>query len=479
MSEQAFISCIVRHLKRLFFFLGCIVATNVYAFNFTIDPAISVSETFTDNVNLSSDGFKDDEFILSLNPGLTISSDSRIHDSTFNYILQKVHFLNLERTDTFNSLNSDGEFEFLKDRFFTEYNIRNGQQNVSNTGALATDNLSINNNRQNVFSYQVHPYWIQRFGTFAFLELGFDFNEIISDNNDSTSELIDIKLDHGTLFNRILWDVDFSDETIDSESGPRTEFRNITANVRYLLTRKFALIASIGYDDNKFQSSDDISGELWNAGAEWNPSRRTSLSAAVGERFFGTDFRLNASHRTKKARFEITFDQTPETTRQNLLDQQVFNLSDIFGDTIIDPVTGQPATLDVLVPQQSNEVLINRQFRLLASYDYRKTFVSVEFFMTERDFQLTGDTEDNYGTRVNWRWDLSPTLNSETVFDYNVQDSRQGISSDDIRLSVNVTKNLSRDLDINGGLSHRIRQSDSGGNEFDETRAFIGLTRNF
>lgn len=457
----------------------CIFCLDTYAFNLKIEPSISVSETHSDNINLADDGFEDDDFVTSVNPQITLSTNSRIHDSTLNYVLQKIHYINLDRTDTFNSLNTEGEFEFLKDHFFTEYNIKNGQQNISNTGALSSDNLSINNNRQNVLSYSVHPYWKQRISVYAFLEAGFEMNEIISDNNNSTSETITLNLGHGTLFNRILWDIDFSDETIENDFGNQTIFRNLTGNVRYLLTRKFAITTSVGYDDNKFQSSDSISGLLWNAGFEWNPSRRTSMSAAVGRRFFGTDYKLDISHTTKKTKIQVIFDQTPDTTRNNLLNQQVFNLNDIFGEVIINPETGLPANIDVLAPEQTTEVLINRKLRFITSYDYKKTFLSFELFTEQRDFQLSNDTEDSYGARINWKWQINPTLKSDLRFDFHSQDTRRGITNNQSGVNLRIIKNLTRDIDINGGLGHTIRDVESGNGSYKETRAFVGLTKNF
>lgn len=469
----------LNQVKSGLFLIPCLIVMESHAINWQFEPTVSVSETYSDNINLADDGLEDDDFVTSVSPGITITTDTKYHTSTTNYVLQKIKYLNIDKTETFNSLNSDGELELIQDHFFTEYTVRNGQQNVSNIGALATDNLSRNNNRQNVLSYDVYPKWKQRFGVYAFLEAGFRFNEIISENNNSTSETVTIRLDHGTLFNRILWDLEFSDETIENDFGNQTIFRNIAGNVRYLVTRKFALTSQLGYDDNEFQSSDNISGLFWNAGVEWNPSRRTSFSAAVGERFFGTDYKLNISYLMKRARLQLKFDQTPETTRNNLLRQQVFNLEDIFGEVIIDPETGLPADIDVLVPQQTNEVLINKKFSLLATYDYKKTYISMEFYANQREFQLTGDTEDTYGTRAEWRWRLSPTLNTNTRFEFYSQDTRQGSTSDQVRLNFRVSKNLTRDIYINGGFGHSIRDVDAGGGSYKETRAFVGLTKDF
>ncbi|MCG8380411.1 MAG: TIGR03016 family PEP-CTERM system-associated outer membrane protein [Proteobacteria bacterium] len=462
------------------FFIGIFISLDANAFNVLIEPSISVSETYSDNINLADEGFEDDDFITSVNPEITITSDSRLHRSSLNYVLQKINYINLSRTDSFNTMNTEGEFEFLQDQFFLDYNIRNGQQNISNTGTVSRDNLSINSSRQNVLSYNVHPYWTQRLGVYAFFEAGFDFNEIVSDNNDSTSETIDLSLEHGTMFNRILWDVHFSDKTIENDSGgQKTIFRNLTGNLRYLLTRKFALTASLGYDDNEFQSSDSVSGILWNAGAEWNPSRRTSLAGSIGRRFFGTDYNMQISHFTKKMRFQFSFDQTPETTRSSLLNQQTFNLRDEFGEVITDPDTGLPASLDVLTPRQVNEVLVNRNLEFVTSYNHKKTSMNFVVFFNQRDFQLTEDTENSYGARFSWNWRFSPTLSSNMALSHNIQEPRQGGKSNQTFLDLGITKRLTREIRVNGGLAYAIRDTESTGGNYKETRAFVGLTKDF
>ncbi len=479
MSDQAETKIVSVYINAALILSLSLLCRIGYTFNLTIEPSISANETYSDNINLADDGFEDDDFVSSLNPEITIHNKSRIHEGSLNYVLQKIHYFNLQRTDSFNSLNTQGEFEFFKERLFTEYNVKNGQQNVSNTGVIANDNLSLNSNRQNVLSYNIHPYLVQPLGVYAFFEAGYETNEIFTNNNNSVSDKIILKLDHGTMFNRILWDFDFTDENIENDFGNKTIFRNLTGSLKYLLTRKFALTSAVGYDDNEFASSEDISGLLWNAGFEWNPSRRTSFAASVGERYFGTDYKMNISYTSRKFRFLVEFNQTPQTTRNNLLEQQVFNLNDIFGEPFIDPDTGLPANINVLVPQQTNEVLINKRFRIVANYDYRKTFVNMELTVGERDFQLTNDTDETLSARLDWVWDIGPTLQSDARLYYLSQDLRTGLQSDQTGISLNIIKNLSPYLDINGGMSHTLREVDSGSGNYKETRAFVGLTRRF
>ena len=51
------------------------------------------------------------------------------------------------------------------------------------------------------------------------------------------------------------------------------------------------------------------------AGFAWEPSSRTSVSASIGERFFGRTYYLSASHRTRRTVWNISYDEAVTTTR--------------------------------------------------------------------------------------------------------------------------------------------------------------------
>jgi len=447
-----------------------------------IQPEISVDETLTDNLRLAPDGLEESDLITTVTPGLRISRLSRRLDFSLYYNLQNLFYKNnSDLNDRFNLLDINGTGEILEDRFFLDVSVKNSQQNVNRAGSVALDNISQSDDRSNVLSYSVSPYWIQRVGDFMDVEARYEMNEIrSSDAFDSESENITLTAVSGSDFSRILWGITYDDEEIDNEGGTSTtKFRTLFANLEYILTRKFALKGSVGYDDNEFTSSDtDISGPRWNLGAVWRPSLRTHLEATAGRRFFGTDLYLEASHRSRRTRWLFTFSQEPDTTRSTLFNQQVFTDTDIFGQPI-DPETGEQALLNITEAAQTAEVLIRKRFNASVNYTLRKNIFDLTLFHETREFQVSDSEDTSKGLNISWRWLIGSRTSSILRFSWSDSEFRAGESSEFFITEYTLTRSLGKTLEANIGFRNVERVSESATREFTENRIFASIHKTF
>lgn len=453
-----------------------------FAKNWNIEPEISVNETYSDNIALAPSGSEQGDLITSINPGFSINREGRRLDFGLTYTLQKLLYLdNSQNNDVFHNLNIDSQSELIDEHLFVDFDLRSSPQNTSNTGRTATDNLSVTNDRTDVTTYQINPYWEQKLGNLSDLYFGYKRNEIESDAlTGSTSNIIEFNLTSGPRFTRYLWELSFENEKILNDSGANTRFTTLKADLRYLITRKVALLLTIGKDNNEFSSSDtNIDGFLWRAGGAWSPSTRTSFEATIGERFFGSDVFVNLTHRTRRTRWAATFEQTPSTTRATILEQQVFNLFDSFGDPIIDPVIGEQATLNVNVPVQTSEVLIRSRFSGNANYTLRKNSFDFYAYHEELDYQLTGDKEDSFGASATWTWNIGRRTNSIFKLRWDKQSLRSGIDDTYSTLDYRLTHILSPGLESNIGARYVLKESNISTSEYDEARVFLGLRKSF
>ncbi len=453
-----------------------------YAGNWNIEPVISIDETYSDNISLAPSGSEQGDLITSISPGFTLNRKGRRLDFGLTYSLQKLLYLdNSQNDDVFKNLNINSQSELIDEHLFVDFNLRSSPQNTSNTGRTATDNLSVTNDRSDVTTYQINPHWEQRFGSFSDLDVGFKRNEIDSNTlSGSTSNAIELNLSSGPRFTRFLWELDFENEKILNDSGSNSRFTTIKGDIRYLLTRKVALLFTLGKDSNKFSSSSgDTDGLLWNVGGAWNPSTRTSFEATFGERFFGKDVFVELTHKTRKTRWAATFEQKPSTTRATILDQQVFNLFDNFGDPIIDPVIGQQATLTLNVPVQTSEVLIRSRFSGNVNYTLRKNNFDFYAYHEDLDYQLTGDREESLGATAAWTWNIGRRTDSIFKMRWDKQSLRSGIDDTSTTLDYRITHVLSPGLEGNIGARYVLKESNTSASEYDEKRVFLGLRKVF
>jgi len=410
-------------------FCSSLYSHAVIAKNWSIEPVISGQETYNDNITLAPSGNEQGDLITSISPGLRLKRKGRRLDLELYYSLQFLRYMdNSDFNDSFRLLNVNSSSEIIDERLFVDFNLRLSPQNTGNTGRTATDNLSVTDDRDDVLSYDISPYWEQRIGNISNIYLRYTRNKIDSDTlSGSTSDKIEFSLSSGPRFTRFLWDIIFENEKIDNDGGSSTRFTTLRGDLRYLITRKIALKFSLGWDSNDFSSSGgSVNGSLWSIGAVWNPSTRTSFEATIGERFFGSDTFIELSHQARRTRWSAIFTQEASTTRSTILDQQVFKFFDSFGDPIIDPVIGEQATLNVNVPVQTTEVLIRSRFSGNVNYTLRKNTFDFNVFYEELDFQVAGDQDEFMGATATWTWNIGKRSRSILNIGWDKQSLRSG-----------------------------------------------------
>jgi uncharacterized protein (PEP-CTERM system associated) len=463
-------------------FISSLYSHTVVAKNWSIEPVISVQETYNYNITLAPSGSEQADFITSITPGLRLNREGRRLDLQLDYNIQGLIYLdNSENNDYFNNLNINSQSEIIDEHLFVDFNLKQSPQNTSNTGRTSTDNLSVTEDRDDVLTYEITPRWEQRFGSFSNMDIRINRNEIISDTlSGSTSNKLEFSLSSGARFTRFLWDLKFENEKINNEASSNTRFTTLRGDLRYLVTRKFAFKFSIGKDSNDFSSSTgSVNGLLWRIGAVWNPSTRTSFEATVGERFFGSDIFVELSHITRRTRWSAKFTKEPSTTRATILDQQVFNLIDSFGEPIINPVIGEQAILNTDVPVQTSEVLIRSSLSGNVNYKIRKNTFDLNIYHLELDYQLTGDKEESLGARGTWNWDIGKRSQSVFNIGWDKQSLRTGVDDTYSTLEYRLNHRLTPSLSGNIGARYIVKDSNISVSEYDEARVFIGLDKTF
>lgn len=471
--------------RHIYFFLltATAVSNHCFAANIDYTADISLTETFTDNVDLEDDEFSNGDFITVISPTLEIVSESRRIQSRTNYLLQGIKYKNTHNSSFIHTVNSDSSIEFIEGHLFADVNFKNGQQNTSasTTERLAADNLSNGSDssgRVNVFSYQLDPYWKQHINNLVEITLGNNFNEIISDNNNSTANKTYVNITNGRRISRLLFDLDFENKIVKNEGNDEIRFRNINNKITYPFTRLFSFVASIGFDDNQFESSQDNGGVSWSLGGIWHPSRRTNLELTYGERYFGTDLKIEGSYETSRGKIRLRFEQIPETTRNSLLNQQSLNLRDAFGEVIIDPNTGNPANLDLAAIDQRNEVIVNNKFQVDFSYFRKRNIFNLSMDFSEREFQLSGDKEEIFKTTVHWHRFIKRNLASNVVLQHQNRTLINGGETSNYIVDYSLKKVLGKQFGIIMGLRHSLFESDVS-DGYLENRANITVYKTF
>ena len=462
------------------FIAGLPVGTLAAEWDFS--PALTIDEVYTDNVNLAPSGFREDDLISVITPGISVGRESSNLKFKFDYSLQNTLYAgDGDRNQHNHALNTDTSAILLDDHFFLDFSLARSVQNVTNTGAIAADNLNVSGDRGAILNYQIAPYWKQRIGKFANLDVRYTRDKISSSRTfGSRADDFIVSLSSGSNYNRLLFDLQFENSKITNESLRSTRTRRYNLNLRYLLTRKLAITSNIGYDDNEFDSSrNSIDEVIWNFGFEWNPSTRTSLSVSYGERFFGNDLKIFLSHRGRKIETSIRYERSPSSTRESFLQQQAFNLTDLFGNPLDNVINPQIADLNLAVREQTNEILIRSKLVALVSYRLKKHAINLSADYDKSEFEISGLTEYIRNINLDWSWNLFPSTSSNFRITWTKNNLRGDRNDTFLILQYGLSHRLTESLTGNIGLRYLDRKSDRVLSEYDESRIFANISKSF
>jgi uncharacterized protein (PEP-CTERM system associated) len=81
------------------------------------------------------------------------------------------------------------------------------------------------------------------------------------------------------------------------------------------------VFGTVGEEWNEYTSVTETDGSFYSVGFGWAPTRRTSIEASVGERYFGRTYSLSGSHRTRMSTMEVGYFEDVSDISQEQLDQ--------------------------------------------------------------------------------------------------------------------------------------------------------------
>ena len=467
-------------------FMAVGFASSAQALDWNFEPSVGASATYTDNVNQSPDN-EEDALVLSVTPGFTLQSEgSRRVEATVSYGLSAVtRFGGGDDNDLNHNLSASGKAELVEDFLFIDANARVSQELISLLGSPADATIN-DSNRTTTGSYSISPYIKKRLGTFANAEARYSLSGVLFEDevfSDLLAGTLNASLTSGSRFRDLNWGLDYSFRNVsdkDSEISGDNSYTYERANLSlgYALTRKFRLIANVGHEmieyDNVLAAANDRSDSFWSAGFAWSPSRRTSLEATMGQRFFGTTYSLSASYRARESIFTASYVEDVNDISQTTLTQGTTYLwvcGGSFVETLFN-IAPQPGctlvgTQDALIPSLAEGLYVAKTLKAGLSWGIRKVSYSINVFDTRRLYLLQNNEEDrSLGINASVSYRLAPLTNLYGNLGWTRNDdpaslSGLGINRKDDLYSFIVGVNHQFSRDLTGALTYRYYQRDS------------------
>jgi uncharacterized protein (PEP-CTERM system associated) len=255
-------------------------------------------------------------------------------------------------------------------------------------------------------------------------------------------------------------------------------YERVNLSLGYALTRKFRLIGNVGHEwityDNDAAAANNRDDPLWNAGFAWLPSRRTSLEATFGQRFFGDTYSLSASYRARTSTWSASYVEDVNDISQVTLTEGTTYLWVCDGNFVqtLFPIAPEPGCvlaggLAGLIPSLADGLYVSKVMRAGVNWGIRKVTYSINVFDVRRLYLLQNNAEDrnqginagvsyrldpltNIYSNLQWAWTEDPAILSGLAFD-----------REDELLTFTLGVNHEFGRDLTGALTYRYYQRDS------------------
>ena len=266
----------------------------------TIVPRVSLTETLTDNINLSSTD-KQSGLITQLSPGVRIDARTARLKMYFDYALNGIAYSTGNNgNQAQNALTTFGTLEAIDNWLFLDFSGQISQQIINPFGQQSPSNVYDNRNTTETSTYRLSPYI--RGQLFGSADYFLRYNASVT--NYQNSSLSDVTLSQwigqirgNTRFQNLNWTIDGSQQNTDYSRGRDYEDGRLRGVLIYRLFPEFRLRGSGGYESNNYQSIDNEGQSTYGVGFDWTPTERSQASGFWEHRFFGTGHNVLLSHR--------------------------------------------------------------------------------------------------------------------------------------------------------------------------------------
>lgn len=468
----------------------------------TVTPAVSISETWSDNSQLRDDDLAVSQFVTEVRPSLTITGRSRrLNLSAFAAWDQYSYS---KRDEMFRPADNQRRYSgslqgtLVEQLLYVDASASRSRRSVLAFGPSGEDNLYSNDNATDVTSWSVSPYLVRRFGRDTTMQLRYTRDALDGGMRNafgpSDGNTYSFNLANGTSLRTIGWSLNYVRQDLENNLVGDSSSELANASLRYQYSRVWAATATAGYDKYDFEGPADISkGHSWSVGGVWTPSLRTSVQASVGRHLYGKTGSLVATVRSRRTVWELVYADSITSSRQQFMQSATNDtaamLDRLFNTAIPDPVerqravaaymlaNGLPVGVAESVAYLSNRYARQKELRGSFAYRYARGTALLSAYRSERnalsnqqsDSPLLGtaltslnDNIRQHGVNASVVFHLNGRSNLTSGANYRYSESlTTGIESQQRDLYVRMSRELGRN--VNSSLEVRRR---SGNTDF-------------
>ena len=474
------------------------MASNSAHAEWKVTPSFSLSESYTDNVNLRNDATKRSSWVTEAVPGLDVQGHSARVDFTAK---ARLYYYDYSEEDVPGVRNSTRQYDaagrvnVVDQLFYVDASAGANARSISAFGPVIEDgdgNRYTSDNSTDVKTWRISPYLTHRFGTFASAILRYTHDSVNSDSRsvygDSTADGVSLDIASGTGFRNVGWNLRYARQDIENEGFGDTSSENALLGLNYRIGTTLSLTASGGYDKYDYQAlGGRTSGASWSTGFAWAPSARTNIQMSVGRHFLGNTGSLMALHRSRHSTWKVAYSDAVTTTRSQFTLPAAIDtaslLDSMFSTTIPDPVmrrqaieayilaAGLPPSLAESINYLTNRYMRQKLLQGSVVFDWRHSSAVLSLYASRRTALSSAQSDSGLlGSQLSSLNDSVRQYGADASYNYRLSARSTAVASLTSTHARSIDTGLeSRQNSLRMGLSHRFGRSVRGNLEYRRT----------
>lgn len=508
-----------------FFLLTCLVSTAAWSGDWKITSGITLSERYSDNVDLATSGSEQSEWITEITPRIGVRRDGAHLKVNADYSLQGLYYANgSENSKLRHNLNGRANAELVDEWFFLDATARISHEPKDFSGSAGLgDSVGIGN-ATSVGSYSLSPYMKHRFGSAATVEARVTRDGVFigdSSVSDSASTRYSLSAVSGNDFFPLSWSAKYNRSDTSNSGATDSGSESASVNARYRFSRKFGVLAQASIEKNDFVgagnnlkdyttygfgafytpsrrfSMDALynhsdNGNYVSGSVTFNPTLRTSIKATSTGRAYGRSYGLDLTHRTRKSNWSLHYQDDLTTSQQQFLNF----IGDVYVYTCptgteshpvgVPPSDPTACTLSSIIryfdQTQLNQTYVSKTLNGTVNYTLRRNTWTLNLYDNRREYQgIAGGNDSTQGLQTSWR--LKPA--AHTTFTLTGGVSRNESSGtpnreDDLwNLGLVVTHQFQPKVSGSVEVRHQERESNQADGDYSENSVAARLNMSF
>lgn len=462
--------------------LAALLLSNDCLADWRVAPGVQLRETYSDNVgNLSEDRARG-SFVSEVAPSVSVTGISSHLKFSASAEWRKYAYSN---GDTPNTRDSDRRYSAaaeavaVRELLYVDASASGTRQAVSAFGPLPANSFTANNGTD-IHTWSISPYLRHRFGSTATMTARYTRDAVEggakSGFGNSLASTRSFDLVSGPRFTDLGWNIHHSHQDMSAQNTGNTTTENSLAGLQYRVTQHLSATTSVGYDKYEYRAlAQRTRGRSWSGGFIWAPSSRTRVTASYGRRYFGKTGSFDASYRTQRSIWALTYADAVTTTRSQFLLPAALDtaamLDHLFLTAYPDPIarqqavqaymaqTGLPPTLLQSINYLSNRYMRNKRLQGSGTFKGSRSNLVLSVF-SERTQALSLQQEDSvllptqlsalnedtkqHGASADFDYRLSSRSSAHAnLYGVNVQSLKTGLTNDIRQVSVGLSSRFS------------------------------------